>query len=367
MAVATGNATDDVWADITLICACGNVAPKIVDLWWAKLSETYEEGKKPLPFLAVRSLMSWASKARDIPRGMKCFSQVKSWPHGIRVDGVTGTAIIDLRNTVNSSVAQQCFLELAVKALAMVRLVVHDGGVREAVIKEIQSHVGRAEMVQSNWYVLNDLIAGLTFASAMATVKLCSTSKERSGGDGSIPFFVWASLLRRAARDHLLAESEHLFGFVRRQFALSADEKQELLDIMMRMFATLPVPDFTSTQQLFLDHVIRTPPNEPQIQPSESHYYWLMRAADSRETANMVFLEGLAGGIKFSHESFRSIFSRNPGASMPSLSSKLPHDYPASELDSLLFIPAEVDAHLRREEAMKFRNKPLVDSTGEVT
>lgn len=68
----------------------------------------------------------------------------------------------------------------------------------------------------------------------------------------------------------------------------------------------------------------------------------------------------------FDHTTFELLLNAHPFKTMASLTQKLPHDYPASSLDAQLRLPANVDAHLRREEALRARSKPLYDSTGDV-
>lgn len=80
----------------------------------------------------------------------------------------------------------------------------------------------------------------------------------------------------------------------------------------------------------------------------------------------MNFLEGCADGVGYDHTTFELLLNSNPFKTMAYLTHKLPNDYPASSLDAQLRLPANVDAHLRREEALRARNKPLYDSTGDV-
>jgi hypothetical protein len=91
-----------------------------------------------------------------------------------------------------------------------------------------------------------------------------------------------------------------------------------------------------------------------------------MRAADSPNAATMVHHEMLSRGIPATAETFEVLFrTANPSRGpIKALSKQLPHSYEASPLDEQLKIPADRDAHLRREEAMKARNRPVVDSTG---
>lgn len=373
-----------------------------------------------------------------------------------------------------------------------------DGGLRAIVVKDIQRYISPSVLLDAPWEVLNDLFIGLSVSSAMQLVKVRSTrssggdegvvvagstttsscpsspnvglpSASSSGKAGEIkkqgkvqdegekevrppvlwntkkreeekehsgvPFFIWASLLRRCARDHLIEEAEALFRFIRVSCScISGEEKKELVSIMIRMYATLSPPDASDALHLFVEHILRddqlaasfvnwkrnaptgTPSNNRSTrkekcsisnegvcegrqdeekgenaskQEEEGHptsntakekersthhssaaddtlYSLLIRSADSRNASMMYFLEACADGMTLSVELFESLFgSHSHQTSLRSLQKRLPHDYTSSKLDSLIRIPTNIDAHLRREEAQREAGQPVVDSTGE--
>jgi hypothetical protein len=399
-ALRNGIMNDELWSDVMLSVALLNVTDKLFDLWQEQLYRHYDvpfegtvvegistsgaqsdegenadltvgddfevigisdsdaatsfvvgEHQKPLiPFKAAHAMLSWAANAKDMERAMKVY-------HIAKVHGVQ-----DLIQDGQLNAVALC--QLAVKVVASARKTQFDGGIRKKMVAEIQAVAPAQVLLQDvSWGALNDLLVGLSFSSALTLVKLAS---ERRGGDANVPFYVWAALLRIAAKSRNIAEAEQLFLFLRKRFTLSADDKGELLDVMMRMHASHPPPDFVSALSLFMDHVVSTPDGEPSLAITAEHYKLLIRAADSRNAAALMFLEGCARGLPHDAEAFSSLFSRNPGSSISALSRKLPRDYSSSALDSQIKIPADSDAHVRREEALRFRGKPNVDSTSEV-
>lgn len=319
----------------------------------------------------------------------------------------------------SSTMAQRQSLQLALlaKLMSTAKSIKMDGGLRERVVTDVQRLIDVAVLRRAPWGVINDLMSGLSMPSAMQLLQLrgrssCngtgdaegelsrvvgderaahgtaqSESRDRpvdgsstphavmtgtGGGDVGgreeeepVPFMIWASLLRRCARDHHIDEAEALFKFIARVFPCHGQEKRELVEIMMRMYAALPVPDYTSAANLFLDHVVRTPAGAPVVKADVTLYNILIRAADSRNAAMMTFMEGCAEGVGFNRETFDALLSSSPYGAVTHLSRKLPHDYPSSILDAQLRIPANVDAHKCREDALRARGKPLYDSTGD--
>lgn len=358
---------------------------------------------------------------------------------------------------------EQVCLRLFAKLMACTKYANNeDGGLREVVVNDLQRHVSPEVLCSAPWEVINDLLIGLHVPSAMHLVKVRSESilehptqasaKDRNAsshpataaetkvdggkqeGDqvsackdqkqrekrqqdpGEVPFFIWASLLRRCARDHLIDEAEALFSFIQAcRASISAKEKKELVTIMVRMYATLSPPDTSDALHVFLEHILRgervastaedkkrnaaggpmntgaqetitqeedekasstahpspasTPPHQggsSSAEADESLYSLLIRSADSRNASMMYFLEACAEGISLSEEVFDSLFgSYSYQSSLRSLQKRLPHDYTASKFDTLLRIPTNIDAHLRREEAQREAGQPVVDSTGE--
>lgn len=396
-ALKNGIMNDALWSDVMLSVALLNVSDKLFDLWQEQLYRHYdvpvegtavdgnagavsnerhhdelhdltvgddfdviaspsssipnEHQKSLIPFKAAHAMMCWASNARDMERAMKVYHTAKVYgvQDLVREDGQIDTVSL---------------CRLAVKVVASARKTQFDGGIRKMMVNEIQAVVPAQVLLHDvSWGVLNDLLVGLSFPSALTLVKLAS---ERRGGDDNVPIYIWVALLRIAAKGRNIAEAEQLFLFLRKRFVLSPKDKGELLDVMMRMHASHHRPDFVSALSLFMDHVVSTPEGEPSIPITAEHYKLLIRAADSRNAAALMFLEGCAHGVPHDAESFSSLFSRNPGSSVSALSRKLPRDYSSSSLDSHLKIPSNADAHVRRDEALSFRGKPSVDSTSEV-
>ncbi|EKF98144.1 hypothetical protein TCSYLVIO_010965 [Trypanosoma cruzi] len=359
--------TDKMWGTLFIVCAVVKVAGKIVDQWWDLFVKTCGDASVPLPYTAVHGALTWCSANRDVERVMRFF-------HTANSKGVVVVAADDelplfigsggLTEPSKDKRVQMCQLKLLVKLMVTVKSIRMDGGVRELVVKDIRRLIEADLLRSASWGVINDLISGLSMPSAMQLLKF--RSMDHPEGDGAIPFALWASLLRRCARDHHIDQAESVFLFIRKRFELTGEQKAELLEIMMRMFATLPQGDFASAMALFLEHVLRHPSGEPAVRPNATMYNLLIRAGDSRNAAMMTFLEACAAGVEVNEETFEAVMGCHRHTTLASLTRKLPHDYSASKLDEQLHIPRNVDAHLRRDEAMKLRGKQLVDSTGEV-
>lgn len=358
--------TEQMWGALFVACAVMEVVGKIVDQWWDLLVKTCDDFSSPLPYAAVHGALTWCSANRDVERVMRFFQTANSKGVVIRTDEGLQHVIKSggLTEQSGEKIVQMCQLKLMVKLIVTVKSIKMDGGLRSLVIKDIRRLIERDLLRSAPWGVINDLLGGLSMPSAMQLLKFRSLADPEK--DGAIPFTLWASLLRRCARDHHIDQAEAVFLFIRKRFQLTGEQKAELVEIMMRMFATLPQGDFASAMSLFLEHVLRHPSGEPPVRPNATMYNLLIRAGDTRNASMMTFLEACAAGVEVNEETFDVVMSSNRYATLASLSRKLPHDYHASKLDEQLHIPAQVDAHLRREEAQKFRGKELVDSTGEV-
>ncbi|ORC93567.1 uncharacterized protein TM35_000014440 [Trypanosoma theileri] len=358
--------THEMWGALFILCTVMETAGKLIDQWWDLLLKTCEGSSSLLPYAAVHAALTWCSANRDVERVLRFFHTANS--KGITAMTENGSICViksgGLTEKNRDKMIQMYQLKLLVKLIVTVKSIKMDGGLRNLVIKDIRRLIDADLLQSAPWGVLNDLLSGLSMPSAMQLLKF--RSMHTSEGDGGIPFTLWASLLRRCAREHHIDQAESLFLFIRKRFTLTSVEKAELVEIMLRMFATLPQPDYTSAMALFLEHVVRTPQGEPRVAATSSLYALLVRAADSRSAAMMTFLEACAAGVGVSEEMLEAVVNAHRHTTVAALSRKLPHDYQASKLDGLIHIPANVDAHLRREEAMKLRGKPIVDSTGEV-
>nr|CCC90178.1 unnamed protein product [Trypanosoma congolense IL3000] len=358
--------TPELWGALFVACAVVGAAEKLVEQWWDLMLKVCEGASVPLPFGAVHAALTWCSSRGDIERALRFFQAAKS--KSLILFTPEGTPVViesgGLMNKSASTVVQHFQLRLIVKLMVTTKAVEHDGGLRALVVDDVRRLIDPAVLQRAEWGVINDLISGLSLQSAMQLLKFRSAKDPE--GDGAVPFTLWASLLRRCARDHHIDQAESLFLFIRKRFELLSEQKAELVEIMMRMFATLPQGDFASAMALFVEHVLDHPPAEPAVEPNTTMYNLLIRAADTRNAAMMTFLEACSAGIEMNMETFESLCRSNRFGTIASLSRKLPYDYHASKLDQQLRIPSNIDAHLRREEAMKLRGKPLVDSTGEV-
>lgn len=390
-------AEESVWESLFTVCALTSIAPQLIDLWWkaflyaidgedpsAVLRRITSESSRgtvqsedpstqecaTVPFTVAHAVLFWCAAAHDIERALKVFHEVNR--RGVRVrhtDPVhcSGTALPPGSLTTKSADAavQLNQLRLLAKLMASTNTIKMDGGMRDLVVRDVKRLIDPAVLTGASWGVINDVLCGLTMPSAMQLVKLCSST--HSDGDGAVPFMIWASLLRRCAREHHLDQAESLFAFIRTRFTVTTMEKRELVEIMMRMYATLSPPDFPSTMHVFMDHVLRTPPSEPAVEPDAALYTLLIRAGDSRNAAMMTFLEACAAGAAVNAETFEALLASNPYGTVAELSRRLPYDYHSSKLDAQLRVPANVDAHLRRAEAQKARGKPNYDSTGDAS
>lgn len=385
-----------------------------------------------LPYEAVYGLLSTTADNMDIERTMQLFHEADK--RGLRMfapegrDGERGCSRKAFTVTPTSDgwrytrvyhtpgfltrrsedvFVQEVQLRLLAKLMASAKSTKADGGLRELVVKDIQRLTDPDVLMTAPWEVVNDVLSGLSVPSAMHLVKARSASaifdvtaeappeegeedhsaRRKRGAwkasssiletngrdesdDRSVPFFIWASLLRRCARDHQLDEAEALFSFIRQRFSLlTVVERHELVSIMMRMYATLVPPDAASALHLFLQHVLRPAAAHPDradlITPDDELYSLLVKSADSRNASMMYFLEACAAGVPMSPDIFEALMGGPSHASVRALNRKLPQEYTSSKLDSLLRIPSNMDAHLRREEAQAARGRPIVDSTGD--
>ncbi|KAG5493924.1 hypothetical protein JKF63_01756 [Porcisia hertigi] len=401
-------------------------APKLLDLWWQRFLEWLDERtttipakigidkvekttsshkKASVPYQAAHAVLSWCAQSREMEKALNFFNGVNQRGVTVHADTMPNTSLPSelvehlarpgcLTSPSTHIAVQELQLALFVKLMASTKSLQMVGGLRALVVRDVQQQITPAVLYAAPWGVINDFIAGLSVPSAMELLRRCSSSavavdaapptatksgpSDRESGSEStmdsdpqstrrreIPFYVWASLLRRCSREHLQDEAESLFVFLRKKFPITAQEKRELIEIMMRMYATLLPADFPSTMDVFLQHVLRTPEGEPKVQPDSVLYGLLVKAADSRNAAMMVFLEACAAGVSLTEEVFEALMRSTQYKTIASLSRKLPHDYSASTLDAQLKIPADADAHLRREEALRARGKPLYDSTGD--
>ncbi|GET92244.1 hypothetical protein, conserved [Leishmania tarentolae] len=401
-------------------------APKLMTLWWARLlgwlddqapcvsvKESISPRNKgegaakeaPVPYHAAHALLAWCAQSRQMEEALKYFHVINqrgvtlhtTTPH-VSVPAELGEDLTRagcLTSLSTHPSVQQLQLSLLVKLMASAKSVKMDGGLRALVVRDVQRQVSPDVLFTAPWAAINDLIAGLSVPSAMQLLRRCSSSPSAQTGSSTlsnrrsseedstldddvtvgaagkgrenreVPFFVWASLLRRCCHEHMQDEAESLFAFLRKKFAITAQEKRELIEIMMRMYTTMHPADFSSAMDVFLQHVLRTPEGEPTVKPDAVLYGLLVKGADSRNAAMMVFLEACAAGVALTEEMFEALMGSTQYKTVASLSRKLPHDYAASSLDAQLKIPANADAHLRREEALRARGKPLYDSTGD--
>ncbi|EPY27809.1 hypothetical protein STCU_05529 [Strigomonas culicis] len=338
--------------------------------------------RSPLPYGVVHAMLSWAAAQRDVERVMRYFQESNRrglwladgtappgcltlpwaalrarYPSWVPQPGQRGGA------PLTEATLQEVQLRLLAKLMAASKSMKMDGGLRDLVAKDVRQLIPLPVLQRAPWGVLSDLMTGLSVASTMQVLKLASAS--RPNGDGDVPFFVWAAILRRCAHEHCLDHAESLFRFIRARFTLDVREKRELVEIMMRMYGTLAPPDFSSTLAIFNDHVLRCPSGEPAVAPDAALYTLLIQAADSRDSAAMVFLEACGDGVVLDADLFEAVLGANQHNLMAKLSRKLPHEYGTSDLDAQLRIPHNVDAHARREEALQMRGKTFYNSTGE--
>ncbi|KAK7200788.1 hypothetical protein NESM_000137100 [Novymonas esmeraldas] len=412
----------ETWEIFFTTLANAQPAPKLVDLWWGRFIEWLDERERnaagaaalddglpgdmasdlraAVPYKVAHAVLAWCAQSRELQRALDYFKAVNQ--RGVAMHAGAAAFHPELAKpgclTVPSSDAetQQLQLALLVKLMASTKSVKFDGGLRALVVRDVQRQISPAVLYAAPWGVINDLIAGLSVPSAMQLLRRCSSTSasatpaqpqpaededEGAGGGGkaaaatdtplnvpesrTIPFYLWAALLRRCGREHLQDEAESLFLFLRKKFSITALEKRELVEIMMRMYATMHPADFPSTMDVFLQHVLRVPDGEPPVTADAVLYELLIKSADSRNAAMMVFLEACAAGAALTEEVFEALMGSTQYKTVASLSRKLPHDYAASSLDAQLKIPANADAHLRREEALRARGKPLYDSTGD--
>lgn len=410
----------ETWEIFFSTFANAQPAPRLMDLWWGRFLEWVDAqeretsgGATPLkaaqesttaasssstgvalPYQAVHAVLAWCALSRDMERALKYFNAVNK--RGVTLHASTSldpsvppSLVSQLANagslTAKSSNASVQLMQLAllVKLMASTKSVKLDGGLRSLVVRDVQQQVDPEVLYTAPWGVLNDLLSGLSVPSAMQLLRRCSaprvvandgaeedpleeTAVEQKKNSGrEIPFYIWASLLRRCCREHLQDQAESLFLFLRHKFRMTAGEKRELIEIMMRMYVTMQPSDFPSAVDVFLQHVLRTPPNEPAVAPDGVLYELLIKSGDSRNASMMLFLEACASGVPLTPELFDSLMGSTQFKTVAALSRKLPHDYAASSFDAQLKIPAEADAHLRREEALRARGKPLYDSTGD--
>ncbi|CAD2215794.1 hypothetical protein AGDE_15207 [Angomonas deanei] len=410
-AVAAGEAdmrpvTASLWTTFFVVAATCQVAPKLMDLWFDEFLQFFDEEKQlqsrtvkkepppleepevgdmdvslhqqdllgkeaqeaememsapaALPYDAVHAILSWSAASRDIQRALRFFKEFNT--RGLFLSG-EGPSLPpgSLTAKSNDKQVQLLQLRLLVKLMSTGKSVKMDGGLKALITNDVKRLIDLSVIQAASWGTVNDLLSGLSMPSAMKLLKLCSSSRPE--GDGSVPFAMWASLLRRCAHEHHLDQAESLFEFIRRRFQLTSLQKRELVEIAIRMYVTLPTPDFASAMHIFTEHVVHTPEGEPPVKADTTLYTLLIKAADSPNAAMMVFLEGCAEGVELQYETFEALLGAERDVSR--LSRKLPHDYTSSALDSLLSIPSDVDAHQRREEALRLRNKPLFNSTGD--
>lgn len=360
---------DRLWGVFLIVSALAHVAPRLMDRWWATMTEGRGEAEsgRPLPFTAVHAAIAWSASARDVERSLRFFHEANQ--RGVSLCQETDARCRDtlaqpgsLTRCSEAAAVQHAQLRMLAKLMETVKSVKRDGGLRALVVADLKKlippHVLQRE---APWGVVSDVLGGLSIPSAMQLVKRCS--RCRAGGEADVPFEVWAALLRRCARERRQDEANALFLFVRKRFRLTEVEKRELVEIMLRMDAAMG--DFASAMDLFVTHVLSNPENEPAVKADVTLYNLLIRAADSRNAAMMVFLEACAAGVGMDRETFDGLLAANPFHNVARLSRRLPFDFMSSALDSQLRIPNDADAHARREEALKSRGKPLFDSTGE--
>eukprot|EP00796_Vickermania_ingenoplastis_P007242 gene7243-5091_t len=370
---ASPESMDGVWSAFFVVCAAAQMAPKLLWLWWQKMIESYDTAAA-LPFEALWAVLAASADGADIERCLHVFREANR--RGLRVSSArdpdaAGAGMELAAGTLTrrsaSPAVQALQLRLLAKLMAGTKSVHADGGLREVVVGDLQRLMDPKTLLDAPWEVINDVLVGLSVSSAMQLVKARGSAEE--GGDAAVPFMIWASLLRRCARGHHLDEAEALFSFIQARFSLSAVEKQELVAIVMRMYATLAPPDTASTLHAFLQHVVRPQDagEKDGPQPDGELYSLLVKAADSRNAAMMFFLEGCAAGVSMSPDLFEALLGSDSHAKIRKLNRKLPFEYTSSKLDSMLRIPSNIDAHVRREEVQAALGKPIADSTGDCT
>lgn len=351
-----------VWSSFLVVLCASQVAPKLLDMWWSKMKEFYDAAESTLyPYEAVHAVLSATADNTDVERSFRVFHEAsRKGLHAGTTIGDSSSSVslppgtVTIRQT--DMATQLLQLRLLVKLMASTKSSDADGGAKALLVQDVRRLISPEVLAGASWEVINDLLCGLSISSSMHLVK----TRGMGDGDETIPFMIWASLLRRCARDHRLDEAEALYVFIRRRFStLTSAEKQELVSIKMRMHATLKPPDSASTLSTFLKFVEEDGDPEGDY---EELYRLLITSADSSNASMMYFLEAAAAGVSLSSQLFESLIA--PMSAVQYASKKLPHDYTASRLDSLVRIPANIDAHLRREEAMAACGVPVVDSTG---
>jgi hypothetical protein len=397
-AYKSGLMSDRMWCDTFLVLAVNQSAPELVDKWLDLYLKDHkaalEVRTKKVPFQMILNGLTLCADERDVERALRWYGLSRryavdyslSWTRIIRSPSAS---LSSESQPSEQQVRQQvCELALCARVIRTASFGAFDGGVLQQFVQHVRENVSLDALCRADWPVLRDLMSGLSSSSAMSLVELISKrlaeegeqeegnergnsdssspSSSSSSSSSSAPLNLWMSLLSNSARSKHVAEAEALFAAIRGQFELSLDERSRAVGIMMNMYASLSPPDFNTLCCFFFEQVVNTPSGEARIVPSEQHYRFLLRAADSPNAAAMIYDEMLAMGIPPTVETFEALLrTANPTAGpIKALSKMLPGDYEASPLDAQLKVPADRDAHLRREEALLSRNRPVIDSTG---
>lgn len=365
---------DSVWSAFFIPCCIAQMSPKLLDLWWNKMLKFYDDDGgvactkvKPIPFEAVYGLLAATADNLDIERTLRVFHEANR--RGLRLavqqDGLSSLPPQSLTERSEDLAVQHIQLQILAKLMATAKISNADGGLRELVVKDVKRLISPDVLMTARWEIVNDVLSGLSVSSAMHLVKARSAADQE--GDEAVPFFIWASLLRRCARDHYIDEAEALFSFIRFRFpSLAPMEEQELFVIMMRMYGTLSPPDAGAVLHTFLQRPGEGMDAKRKNTPLELQalYSILVKGADSQNASMMYFLEACAAGVPIDVKMFDAVMGSS-ARTLRSLSKKLPFDYTSSSLDAMIRIPANVDAHLRREEAQIASGMPIYDSTGD--
>ena len=387
-AFKNGMMTDRVWSDVFLVLALNQCTPQLVDKWLDLYIDTYkndlDQRRRKIPFQMILNGASHCVFERDLERALRWYNLSKKYEVDyssclsplLRSSGDNGSDGDD-RDLVLRDV---CDLALCGRVIRAVSHAKFDGGLRDQFVDQIRKRFSVETLRKADWSVIADLISGLSSKSAMALVEAVSRKHERlnMGGqetsegaddrDEQAPFEVWAALLRLSVGSRQIVEAETLFNFIRAQFELSPNERDSLIELMMKLYAYAAPPDFNTLCCFFFEHVVSTPEGEQPIASSQRHFNFLMQAADSPNATTMIFHEMISRGVPVSSETYQALLRTTNPTSGPirGLTEKLPQSYEASALDEQLKIPADRDAHLRREEALISRNRAVVDSTGGV-
>lgn len=262
---------------------------------------------------------SWTAAAESFPRGTNekdpssDFSSSMVFLPAETPSSSSSTAAHSTIPPCEAALLQQhVHIRLLSKLLASTKFARNeDGGLRELVVSNLQRWISPSVLLQTPWEVISDILIGLNVASAMHLVKaragrtprvpsssssfaspsseegsttrsekkkkiqnlpcgeeeeeekeenahLFSVAPQRQKDFDEVPFFIWAALLRRCARDHMVDEAESLFSFLRAcSVSIASQEGRELASIMVRMYATFSPPDSSDALHCFLEYILK--------------------------------------------------------------------------------------------------------------